>query len=57
VVSGGRRRLPNEELNDLYALPNIICVNKSRRVRWARHLTRLGEERCTRGFDVETLGK
>jgi len=56
VVSGGWRRLHNEELNDLYSLSNIRVI-KSRRMRWARHLTHLGEERCTRGFDVETLGK
>jgi hypothetical protein len=57
VVSGGWRRLHNEELNDLCSLPNIIRVIKSRRMRWARHLTRLREERCARGFDLETVGK
>jgi hypothetical protein len=29
------RKLRNEELNDLYSLPNIVRVVKSRRMRWA----------------------
>jgi hypothetical protein len=32
-VAGGRRRLHNEELHNLYTLPNIIRVIKSRRMR------------------------
>jgi len=39
------RRLHNEELNDLYSSPNILRVIKSRRMRWAGHVARLGEER------------
>jgi len=39
------RRLPNEELNDLYSSPNIVRVIKSRRMRWAGHVARMGEER------------
>ena len=35
----------NEELNDLYTLPNIMRVIKSRRMRWARHVARMGEEK------------
>jgi len=38
-------RLHNEELNDLYSSPNIVRVIKSRRMRWAGHLARMGEER------------
>jgi len=38
-------RLHNEELNDLYFLPNIVRVIKSRRIRWAGHVARMGEER------------
>jgi len=34
-----------EELNDLYFLPNIVRVVKSRRMRWAGHVARLGEDR------------
>ena len=44
-VTGGWRRLHNEELNDLYSSPNIVWVIKSRRMRWAGHVSRIGEER------------
>jgi hypothetical protein len=39
------RKLHNEELNDLYSSPNIVRVIKSRRMRWAGHVARMGEER------------
>jgi hypothetical protein len=42
---GQWRRPHNEELNDLYSSPNIIRVIKSRRMRWAGHVTRMGEKR------------
>ena len=35
----------NEELNDLYSSPNFVRVIKSRRMRWAGHVARMGEER------------
>jgi hypothetical protein len=44
-VTGELRKLHNEELNNLYSLPNIVRVVKSRRMRWAGHVTRMGEER------------
>jgi hypothetical protein len=44
-VTGEWRKLHNEELNDLYSLPNIVLVVKSRRMRWAGHVSRMGEER------------
>jgi len=37
--------LHNEELNDLYSSPNIVRVIKSRRMRWAGHVARMGKER------------
>jgi len=39
------RRLHNEDLNDLYSSPNIVRVIKSRRMRWAGHVARMGVER------------
>jgi len=44
-VTGEWRRLHNEELNDLYSLPNIVRVVKPRRMRWAGHVERMGEDR------------
>ena len=44
-VTGEWRRLQNKELNDFYSSPNIVRVIKSRRMRWAGHVTRMGEER------------
>jgi hypothetical protein len=44
-VTGGWRKLPNEELHDLYYLPNIIRIIKSRRMRLAGYVPRRGVKR------------
>jgi hypothetical protein len=44
-VTGEWRKLHNEELNDLYPLPNIVRVVKSRHMRWAGQVARMGEDR------------
>jgi len=48
-VTGEWRKLHNEELNNLNCSPNIVRVIKRRIVRWAGHVARMGERRCT-GF-------
>jgi len=44
-VTGEWRKLHNEELRDLYHLPYIVRVVKSRRIRWAVHVARMLEGR------------
>jgi len=44
------RKLHNEELNDLYSTPNIVWVIKSRRMRWAGHVARMGIGEAYTGF-------
>ena len=44
-VTGEWRKLHNEELRDLYSLPNIVRVVKLRRMRWAGNVARMGEGR------------
>jgi hypothetical protein len=48
------QKLHNEELNDVYSLPNIVRVVKSRRIRWAGHVVRMGEGR---GVHRDLVGK
>jgi hypothetical protein len=50
-VTGEWRKLHNEELNDLYSLPNFVRVVKSRRMKWAGHVVRM-EERGVHGVLV-----
>jgi hypothetical protein len=54
VLTGEWRKLHNEELNDLYSLPNIVRAVKLRRMRWAGHVARMGEGR---GVHVVLVGK
>jgi hypothetical protein len=44
-VTGGWRKLHNEELHNLYSSPSKIRTIKSRRMRWAGHFARIGEQR------------
>jgi hypothetical protein len=46
-VIGGRRKLHNEEVHNLYPTPNmsIIRMIRSRRMRWVRHVACMGERR------------
>jgi hypothetical protein len=53
-VAGGCRRLYNEELHNLYASANIIRVTKLRKVRWVRHVARMGNEKRIQIFGRKT---
>jgi hypothetical protein len=44
-VTGGWTKLHNEELHNLYSSPSIIRIIKSRRMRWAGHVARIGEKK------------
>jgi hypothetical protein len=46
-MTGDWRKLHNVELHNLYSSPNIIRMTKSRRVRWAGHVARMGDKRNT----------
>ena len=49
------RKLHNEELNDLYSSPNTLQLIKSKRMRWAGHVGRVGESRGVYRVLVEKL--
>jgi hypothetical protein len=48
-VTGGWSKLRNEELHNLYSSPSIIRIIKSRRMRWAGHVARMGRRGMHRG--------
>jgi hypothetical protein len=49
-VTGEWRKLHNEELHDLYSSRNIVRVIKSRIMRWAGHVARIGRREACMGF-------
>jgi len=49
-IRGERRKVHNEELQDLYCSPNIVRVIKSRRMRWAGHVVRMGRGEADKEF-------
>jgi hypothetical protein len=49
-ITGGRRKLCNEEARDGYCLPNIITVIKSRKIRRGGHVARIGITEMHTGF-------
>ena len=49
-VTGEWRKLQNAELNDPYSSPNTVRVIKSRRMRWAGHMARMGRGEVCTGF-------
>jgi hypothetical protein len=49
-VTGKWRKLHNEELHALYSSPNIVRVIKSRRMRWARHVSWMWRREACMGF-------
>jgi hypothetical protein len=49
-VTGECTKLHNEELSDLYSLPNIVRVVKSRRMRWVGHVACMGRRKVCTGF-------
>jgi hypothetical protein len=54
-VTGEWKKLHNEALNNVYSSPSIVRVVKSRRMRWAGHVARMGEGRgVAQGVGGET---
>jgi hypothetical protein len=56
-VTGEWRKLHNEELRDLYSSLRIIRIIKSRRMRWAGHVARMGEEQLLYIIGGKARGK
>jgi hypothetical protein len=51
-MTGGWRKLHNEE-EDLYSSPGVIRIVKSRKMRWAGHVARMGEKKNAYGIWME----
>ena len=54
-ITGEWRKLHNEELSDLYSLPNIVRVVKLRRMSWAGHVAGWGRGEVCTGFWLANL--
>jgi hypothetical protein len=52
-VTGGWRKLHNEELQNLYSSLSMIRMIKSKRMRWAGHVTRMGRRGMHKGYSWE----
>jgi hypothetical protein len=50
------KKLHNDELHSLYNSPNIVIAIKSRRMRWAGQVTRMGEGRGGSGIELNSAG-
>jgi hypothetical protein len=53
-VTGGWRKLHNEELHNLYSSPSIIRMIKSGKIRWTGHVVLMGEKRNNAEFRWES---
>jgi hypothetical protein len=53
-MTGGGRKLHNEELHNMYSSPSVITMVKSRRMRWAGQVARMGKERNAYRLLVES---
>jgi hypothetical protein len=56
-IIGGWRKLHNEELHNLYSLPNLIRMIKLGRVIWARYVARMGKKNAYRVLVGKPEGK
>jgi CRISPR/Cas system-associated protein Cas7 (RAMP superfamily) len=52
-VTGGWRKLHNEELHGLYSSPSIVRAIKAKRMRWAGHVARMGEVRGAYNIEMD----
>jgi hypothetical protein len=57
IIMGDWRKLHNEELHNLYSSPNIIRMIKSRRMRWAGYVARMGRRGMHIGYWWESQKK
>jgi hypothetical protein len=54
-VTGGWRKLHNEEFHDLYSSSSMIRIMKSRRMRWAGHVEQMEAKRNTYRLSIQIL--